>query len=81
MKKKKNDPICFNIKGLVYMNGNIKNTRCAYHGVRNVRFSENLECFVFLKHLFLDSLFCLTTSDMMVTFLKKELSKSVFLEN
>ena len=23
---------------------------CAYQGVRNVRFSENLGCFVFLKH-------------------------------
>ena len=25
---------------------------CAYQGVRNVRFSENLACFVFLKHPF-----------------------------
>ena len=25
---------------------------CAYHGVRNVGFSENLTCFVFLKHPF-----------------------------
>ena len=25
---------------------------CAYQGVRNVRFFENLACFVFLKHLF-----------------------------
>ena len=30
-------------------------------GVRNVRFSENLACFVFLKHPFWDSLFCLIT--------------------
>ena len=30
-----------------------KNKRtCAYQGVRNVRFSENLSCFVFLKHPF-----------------------------
>ena len=27
-------------------------TPCAYQGVKNVRFSENLTCFVFLKHPF-----------------------------
>ena len=31
---------------------------CAYQGVRNVRFSENLAYFVFLKHPFWDSYFC-----------------------
>ena len=36
-------------------------TRCAYHGVRKIRFSENLACFVFLKRPFWDSLFCLIT--------------------
>ena len=30
---------------------------CAYQGVRNVRFSKNLTCFVFLKYLFWDSPF------------------------
>ena len=35
------------------------------HGVRNDRFSENLACFVFLKHLFWDSPFCLITDDFM----------------
>ena len=35
---------------------------CAYQGVRNVRFSENLAYFVFLKHPFWDSLFCLITN-------------------
>ena len=30
---------------------------CAYQGVRNFHFSENLTCFVFLKHLFWDSPF------------------------
>ena len=34
---------------------------CAYQGVLNVRFSENLACFVFLKHPFWDSSFCLIT--------------------
>ena len=34
-----------------------------YQGVRNVRFSENLAWFVFLKHLFWDSRFCLITND------------------
>ena len=32
-------------------------------GVRNVHFSENLACFVFLKHPFWDSPFCLITVD------------------
>ena len=37
---------------------------CEYHGVRNVRFSENLVCFFFLKHQFLDSPFCLITDEL-----------------
>ena len=37
---------------------------CAYQGVRNVRFSENLACFVFLKHPFWDSSFCLITNQL-----------------
>ena len=36
---------------------------CAYQGVRNVCFSENSVSFVFLKHLFWDSLFCLITDE------------------
>ena len=39
---------------------------CAYQGVRNVRFSENLTCFVFLKHPFLDFPFCLITDEILV---------------
>ena len=35
----------------------------AYQGVRNVRFSENLACFVFLKYPFWDSPFCLITDE------------------
>ena len=35
----------------------------AYHWVKNVRFSENLACFVFLKHPFWDLPFCLITDD------------------
>ena len=35
-----------------------------YQGLRNVRFSENLACFVFLKHPFWDSPSCLITGDM-----------------
>ena len=34
---------------------------CAYQGVRNACFSENLMGFVFLKHPFSDSPFCLIT--------------------
>ena len=37
--------------------------KIAYQGVRNVRFSENLACFVFLKHPFWDLPFCLITDE------------------
>ena len=36
---------------------------CGYQGVKNVRFSENLACFVFLKHSFWDSAFYLFTDE------------------
>ena len=36
----------------------------AYQGVRNVRFSWNLTCFVFLKQPFWDSPFCLITDEL-----------------
>ena len=35
----------------------------AHQGVRNVRFSGNLACFVFMKHSFWDSPFCLITDE------------------
>ena len=34
---------------------------CAYQGLKNVCFSVKFTCFVFLKHPFLDSPFCLIT--------------------
>ena len=37
---------------------------CAYQEVKIVRFSENLACFVFLKHSFWDSSFCLITDEL-----------------
>ena len=40
---------------------------CAHEGVRNVLFSENLTCFVFLKHPFWDSPFCLITNESYAT--------------
>ena len=42
----------------------IRTRTCAYQGVRNVHFSENLMCFIFLKHPFWDSPFCLITDDL-----------------
>ena len=36
----------------------IRTCTCAYQDVRNVPFSENLACFVFLKHSFWDPPFC-----------------------
>ena len=46
-------------------NGYFKKTKHAefYQGVRNVRFWENLTCFVFLKHPFWDLPFCLITNE------------------
>ena len=41
----------------------IRTGRCAYQGIRNVRFSRNLGCFFFLKHPFWDSPFCLITDE------------------
>ena len=41
----------------------IRTRTCTYQGVRNICFSENLACFVFLKHPFWDSSFCLITDD------------------
>ena len=39
-----------------------------YQGVRNVRFTENLACFVSLKHPFRDSPFCIITDVIKQTF-------------
>ena len=44
---------------------------CAYQGVRNVRFFEDLACFVFLKHPFWDSPFCLITDVVFFEFAEK----------
>ena len=41
----------------------IRTRTFAYQGVRNVRFSENLGCFAFLKHFFWDSPFCRMTEE------------------
>ena len=40
------------------------NKTCAYQGVKNVRFSENLACRLFLKHSFWDWPFCLITDEL-----------------
>ena len=44
---------------------------CAYQGVKYVRFSENLACFVFLKQTFWDLPFCLITDDLILLTLKE----------
>ena len=44
----------------------IRTCTCAYQGVRNVPFSENLMCFVFLKHPFWDSPFCFSTDELKI---------------
>ena len=45
----------------------IRTRTCAYQGVRNVHFSENLASLVFLKHLFWNSAFCLINDDLPVS--------------
>ena len=47
-------------------------TYVAYQGIKNVRFSENLTRFVFFKHPFWDSIFCLTTDKLTKFYLKKK---------
>ena len=42
----------------------IRTQACAYQGVRNVRFSENLACFVFLQQPCWDSFFSLIVDEM-----------------
>ena len=49
----------------------IRTHACVYHGVRNVRFSENLAWFVFLYHLFWYSPFFLIADD--ITFSLEQL--------
>ena len=44
----------------------IRTRTCAYQGVRNVPFSENLLSFVFLKDPFWDSPFCLITDELKI---------------
>ena len=46
----------------------IRTRMCAYQGVRNVCFSENLACFVFVKHPFWDSPFRLITDNVIPHF-------------
>ena len=48
----------------------IRTSTCAYQGVRNVRFSENLTCLVFFKHPFRDSPFHIITDDLEFRFFK-----------
>ena len=61
----------------------IRTSTCAYQGVRNVHFLENLACFVFLKHPFWDSPFCLITDELWSGSkeMKANLKGSKFLES
>ena len=47
-----------------FLNSSVIRQTWAYQGVRNVRFWKNLACFVFLKHPFWDSPFCLITDEL-----------------
>ena len=58
----------------------IRTYTCAYQDVRNVRFSENLACFVFLKHSFWDPPFCPNQGVRNVRF-SKNLACFVFLKH
>ena len=54
----------------------VKARTCAYEGVRNVFFPENLACSVFLKHPFWDLPFCLITDELSST--SSTISSSIF---
>ena len=57
----------------------IRTRACAYQGVRNVPFPENLACFVFLSHPFWESPFFLITGDIyFLGFAEKERRLSGF---
>ena len=40
--------------------------KCAYQGVKNVRFLENLVCFIFLRYLFWNLPFCLIANELIL---------------
>ena len=46
----------------------IRTRTCAYQGVKNIHFSENLVSFLFLKHPLWDSPFCFITDDLSTAF-------------
>ena len=52
---------------------------CAYQGVRNVRFSENLACCVFLKHPLWNSPFYLITDELNILFRDNRMNFNIFL--
>ena len=62
--------ICFNITGELLCSRSKQRT-CAYQGVRNVCFSENFACFIFLLPPSWDLPFCLITDDFYNTLRKR----------
>ena len=56
----------------------IRTGTCAYQGVKTVRFSENLTCFVFLKYPFWGSPFCLITVKMLVMSMIKKNTRNTW---
>ena len=65
-KKKKHAKFSGNRTFLTPWYAHVRVHTCVYQRVRNVRFSENLACFVFLKQPFWDSPFCLITGKLKV---------------
>ena len=51
---------------------------CAFQWIKNIRFSENLTSFAFLKHPFWDSPFCLITNELKAS--KKVQEKDIYLK-
>ena len=66
----------FTISSVIWEKGESQNgcnnNTCAYQGVKNVRFSENLACFVFLLPPFWDSPFYHITDDLRDEFLNAD---------
>ena len=58
-----------------------RGTNISYPLIRTVRFSENLVCFVFFKHPFWDSSFCLITNELLVHLILSSLNHPMKIKN
>ena len=53
----------YNNSSVISQKGESQGVKNTYQGVKNIRFLENMTCFVFLKHPFWDLPFCYITDE------------------